>query len=158
MIDPLIMLGMCQRPEHQPEDGMPSLWDPQGERGMGRQSFRDVTRKRHHRARLLCLRCPLLDACERYLSDMENKMVPVAGIVAGRYFDGPPQGGRIKPKPLDKERQVTCRGCGHLMWPRSNILQDHPAIPGPDECQHKGEGLCESCWPKLSREARRHAA
>ncbi len=160
MIDDSSPLGVCQRPEYRPVNpGAPSLWDPQaeGERKSVNEK-KHPTQLRHERARVLCLRCPLLEACEAYLCDLEDNRTQVGGVVAGRYYDGPPDFVcDLKPKSLDKWRQSKCRACGRLMWPRANLIRKPPVQPVPDECQHIGEGLCQDCYPQFARKARRAA-
>lgn len=157
-------LGVCQRREHKAQQGQPSLWDPkhpkdQKHKGAPANAWID----RHYKARLLCHTCPLLDACESYLSDCEKNNIHVAGVIAGRYCDvhylGTPGSHRIRPRPEDQERQVTCRACGKLMWPQRNREQGFNHRIPYDNVQHVGEGLCETCYLTHSRKKRKtHAA
>ncbi|MCQ4611874.1 hypothetical protein [Corynebacterium sp. CCUG 51687] len=107
----------------------------------------------HAKARLLCASCPALEACENYLADKERAGVSVAGVVAGRYCDLPAARAsllppKVLPRPEVAEQQSHCRGCGALMWPQCTPPARVAASEAP---QHQGEGLCENCYPHLSR-------
>lgn len=93
---------------------------------------------RHARARAECLRCPLLEACESALSDMEVSRLPVDGVMAARYSDvGVPSEGKIL--------QDRCLVCGHQMAPQGGwgAMRMYPTTA----LRHVGQGLCNKCWP-----------
>lgn len=118
--------------------GLP--WDG---RRQGEES--DSVRARHAYARQECMRCPLLDACEAYLSDQETDGTRVDGITAGRYSDVNPH------EPSDVAfQQTTCRGCQESMRPQRTPAKPPRLTPRK---KHRGEGLCQDCWPNLSRQA-----
>lgn len=127
---------------HKRQTGKVSQWD-------GRQPQEPTTSvlARHERARLQCHHCPLLNACERALSEMEKKGLRVDGVMAGRYSDV-----------LDYSKaerdltQTNCRGCQATMRPQGRIGNSR-RLPEQTR-QHAGEGLCEDCYPRLSRAAR----
>lgn len=122
---------------------------PNGSPWDGRRPGEETTSvaERHAVARQECMRCPLLDKCEHYLTDQETEGARVDGVIAGRYSDV---------DPLSKNEhqfwQTTCRGCEKDMIPmrptgskRSRGLRR----------KHTGEGLCDECFPVLSRQATR---
>lgn len=140
-------LGICQQSKWQRKahGGEIIPWDS--------IPYADKREAAHAKARVLCASCPVLEACERYLSDMERAGVCVAGVVAGRYCDLLPNSvsgaGPQRLPPADApERQTTCRGCGQRMWPQRASPQRVAETPAP---QHQGEGLCNDCYPHLSR-------
>lgn len=116
----------------------------------------DMTLHRHEEARLLCQRCPVLDACENYLSDMEKRGISVNGVVAGRYSDTPPGGWEKGPAKIPSadinEQQTTCRACREPMWPQITAPERVAKQGGR---QHKGEGLCDLCHPRFARQVRK---
>lgn len=144
----MIKNGVCQRWRRKAGKGEAIPWD----------SFdKAVLRKpAHEQARLLCATCPALEACEADLSEAERAGKSIAGVVAGRYCDlpaaraslSPP---KVLPRPEVAEQQSHCRGCGELMWPQCTPPARVAASNAP---QHHGEGLCENCYPHLSRTAR----
>lgn len=103
---------------------------------------------RHEEARILCRRCPLIDACERALGDMEDQALNVDGVMAGRYAD-------VRPQMVADGIfcQTNCRGCGNSLIPRAGVHLN--AKPRPGARPHVGEGLCEDCWPDLALSTRR---
>lgn len=130
-------LGICQRAEHRTD--RPKLWDPRAQGETPAQ--RDY---RHRQARLLCRQCPMLRACEEYLSQLERDSISIVGVVAGRY----PDYYRTGVSNIE-EVQTCCRICQKPM-----IRQGKRATKR--KRQHKGEGLCSKCWPHMhSRGARR---
>lgn len=136
--------GLCQRSEFRTASG-PSLWDS--------GAYQELTTKvdaRHVKARQLCHQCPLLEQCERMLSDFERRGEPIDGVVAGRYADVPG---------LRKERPM-CLGCGVeliSLAEQSEARPDHrkAKLARRRRKAHIGEGLCRTCYPKLSRQARK---
>ncbi|MBA1834149.1 hypothetical protein [Corynebacterium wankanglinii] len=116
----------------------------------------DVTTARHDRARGLCQCCPVLEACEQYLSDMERAGVGVDGVIAGRYSDTPTRGWNSGPKKLPpapyEGQQTHCRACRTAMWPQAADPELVATQGGP---RHLGEGLCEHCYPRFARHGRR---
>lgn len=115
----------------------------------------DTALERQEYARALCARCPVLEACERMLSDKEKLGECVLGVVAGRFSDVTPEGWKSGPKRLPTHpvdgRQTHCRACGKAMWPQGTAPRKVAASSSP---QHRGEGLCASCYPQFSRAAR----
>lgn len=108
-----------------------------------------LKQRRWQQARLLCAQCPLLDACERYLADYEAKGIYIDGVVAGRFSDVD------HPHIKNEHRQATCLGCGEMMRPRRRA--DAPLVKHEHlERSHVGEGLCDKCYPIMSRKARSH--
>lgn len=109
-----------------------------------------IKEQRWQEARLLCAQCPVLDACEAYVSDLEEQGVYIDGVVAGRFSDV--DAAHV----INDCRQDRCCGCGQRMLPRrhqgSSDLAKHEGI----ERVHVGEGLCDQCWPIMSRKARGH--
>lgn len=102
--------------------------------------------RRQRRAKIDCHRCPILDACERYLSACEKQKIPIDGVVAGRWPDWTKSEITARVKRLQKH----CRHCGHPMRPQWRATDPNPRnVP-----QHVGEGLCNACWPTHSRAAR----
>lgn len=94
--------------------------------------------KRHLQARILCRQCPVLDACEQRLSEMEAADIRIDGVVAARFSD-------VKVS-WAKERQSTCRVCGIKL-----IAQAH-AVKLRESTQvrhHVGKGLCSACAVRL---------
>lgn len=150
--------GICQQPKWRDaaEGGAGMPWDSQlpsdgrGEKG------KQTADKRHNLARKLCQRCPILDACERYLSDTERAGVRVDGVVAGRYSDTPSYGWILGPAHIpdgnEKGRQTNCRACGGPMWPQVTSPEKAQRLGGH---RHIGEGLCELCYPRFARHMRR---
>ena len=139
--------GICQQPKwrYKAHSGEMIPWDAT-DKTVLRESL-------HAKARVLCAACPVLEACESYLADMERAGICVAGVVAGRYSDLFPNsvsgtGPRKLPDADDPERQTTCRGCGERMWPQCTPPALIVETPAP---QHQGEGLCNDCYPQLSR-------
>lgn len=132
------LLGVCQRRSMAATAGKPSLWDPQADAGREREE--DVN-QRHRSAKIMCQACPLLDACEAALSAHEKAGVLIAGVVAGRYSD-------VARK--DNEHQlVSCRLCGEDMLPQAMTRKTIK------QRKHTGEGLCDWCYPQVSRATRR---
>lgn len=147
------VLGVCQRPENQSAPGEPSLWESQMPWERRAKKAVDTFKARHVKARIECSRCPLLEPCERYLSDMEERGLRVDGVVAGRYSDVSQYG---YSKPRDEiGNQSRCRVCREFMWPRAAPPDKlTPDIPR----QHQGEGLCDLCHRRFSRQERRKAS
>ena len=150
-------LGICQRHTWREAalHGEELPWDSR--LGYERRGLsNDATATRHARARGLCQCCPLLDACERYLSDMEQAGVGIDGIIAGRYSDTPDHGWDTGPKklpPAPREGvQTHCRACREAMWPQATDPDRVATQGGP---RHVGEGLCEHCYPRFTRHSRR---
>lgn len=104
-----------------------------------KENFRKLE-ARHVKARLLCARCPVLEECEEYLSDLERKGKRVDGVCAGRYSDVPPRGSARACV------QLNCRTCGQPMAPQAEGVDP--------ETTHQGEGLCGNCYPLFSRKTR----
>lgn len=123
-------------------DGSP--WD-------GRRRGEETARvlERHAAARQECMRCPLLTQCETYLSDQEDAGLRVDGVIAARYSD-------VDPMSRSEQDfwQTTCRGCNKDMLPRSPTGSKR--LRGLYR-KHAGEGLCDECFPVLSRQATRPA-
>ena len=147
------MLGICQRPEHQSAPGEPSLWESQMPWERRLKGQEDPVEARHAKARIECASCPLLEPCESYLADLEERGLSVDGVVAGRYSDAFQKGWT---RPRDRSwTQARCRVCSELMWPRATPPEKiTPELPR----QHQGEGLCDRCHPRFSRQARRRTA
>lgn len=141
-IDHLDAVCVCRRPEHKPTRKNPSVWESNRE-GEKAESWE----RRHRQARVLCRSCPMLDACETELSRLEKEGKPVDGIVAGRYCDIPVHAGPRQ----HAFTTVTCRGCQERIIPQAKA--DAPWHPG--KVLHVGEGLCENCFPRYSRAARK---
>ena len=108
-----------------------------------RESYEEVF-ARHEEARLRCHRCPLLEACERALSDMEKQSLRVDGVMAGRYSD-------VIAYSNGERRfvQTTCRGCSTPLRPQGDVSNNRKFSAGARD--HRGEGLCDQCYPRLAR-------
>ena len=111
-----------------------------------RESYEEVF-ARHEEARLRCHRCPLLAACERALSDMEKQSLRVDGVMAGRYSD-------VIAYSNGERRfvQTTCRGCRAPLRPQGDVSNNRKFPAGARD--HRGEGLCDQCYPRLARAVR----
>lgn len=130
--------GICQRPEHRPTGGMPTLWEGQ----RGRES-KEAAQARHLEAKLLCLRCPLLDACEAMVCHYEKLDQGIDGVVAGRYSTAE--------RLYNKTYIVRCLGCGATLHPQcAQTRRNREGLR-----VHAGEQLCTDCYPRLSRAARK---
>ena len=128
-------VGICMRRENRGTATTPNLWEaPRDQERMA------SVVQRHQRARLLCRRCPLLDACESYLSATEKDGKRVGGVVAARYSD-------IRPA-WTEEWQSACAGCGKPMRPQHVSQRSKPRKTARI---HVGEGLCDDCYPRLRR-------
>lgn len=129
--------GICQRPKYRPGSKIGNLWESQ----RGREAAHDMV-IRHQQARLLCLRCPLLEDCEDMVAYFERQNQPVDGVVAGRYSTV-----IIRAAGADF---VHCRGCQEPLKPQ------HPSGRkyNPDRKVHAGEQFCEDCHPRFSRRMR----
>lgn len=132
--------GICQRPEHRPTASTPSLWE-----GLSTGERRGDVAARHVQAKIECLRCPLLRACEAMLSDSEKSGDPVDGVVAGRYSDC------AIDYSCPDHRQRNCRTCGQPMYPQRWLKKNPEATV---ERVHSGEGLCNGCYSLFSRWSR----
>lgn len=122
----------------------PSLWDTKADG----ETTVDAMKERNQKAMVLCQACPLLDACEAMLSDHEKQSIAISGVVAGRYCDVP-QGAVTQGA---EPRQVTCRGCHEPMQPQH--LAPRRRKKRLSVRIHRGEGLCDWCYPRFSRVAR----
>lgn len=139
------VVGACQRRSMAATATMPSLWDTKAPS----ETTVEPMRKRNQKAMILCQTCPLLDACEAMLADLEKQGIAISGVVAGRYSDVP-----VHPSNRGAEpRQITCRGCHEQMLPQY-VSPYCKQSPRPERC-HVGEGLCDWCYPQISRAARR---
>lgn len=147
--------GICQRKKwrERAAEGYALPWDSR----LGYEKREDgillETQKRHARARALCQRCPVLHACESYVSHMETIGVAIDGVVAGRYSDT--KGKRVPTRPptgTEEEIQTKCLACGSAMWPQATP-RDRVVSSGVP--QHAGEGLCEHCFPTFARQVRK---
>lgn len=133
------VMGVCALPGHESSRAQPSLWESR----RGKEPIEEME-ERHRQARFLCQRCPLLDPCERALSDMELKSIPIDGVMAGRYGD-------VAYGSLwEGDVQRTCAVCGELMNPQRKYRKRTPPVAR----NHMGEGLCEECFPIFSRKNR----
>lgn len=110
------------------------------------ESSEDVL-ARHEEARLRCHHCPLLEACERALSDMEKQALRVDGVMAGRYSDVAAYSNAER-----RYVQTTCRGCHTHLRPQGNVSYKRKLPAGARD--HRGEGLCDQCYPRLARAVR----
>lgn len=99
--------------------------------------------ERHAKARAMCHQCPVLDACEQRLVAYEEAGVRIGGVVAGRYSIV------RAPGPKSGEEQSQCIACAAPLVIRGRMTQS------ADARRHAGEGLCELCWPRMNRKARR---
>lgn len=124
--------GICMRSRYRKLKVSP--WDSQ----VGKEKPEEVKR-RQSEARLLCLRCPLLQECEQYLTDMECEGKHVSGVVAARYSD-------VIPHSFENY-QETCRGCSRPLRPHLPKRRNQD----PNCVQHQGEGLCRDCYPLMHR-------
>lgn len=130
-------MGICGQESYASTRSLPSPWESQ--RTVEKQYEAE---KRHRRARVLCYKCPLFDACERALSDMERAGISVDGVMAGRYSDIPLADG------YTSTFQSECIACGAGLIPQHR----RPRKKFPKSAKrHVGEGLCEECYPLLSR-------
>lgn len=127
--------GVCQRPENRPTATRVSLWETARP-----NEFHSQSADRHRQAKIACLRCPLLRACEAMLSEMERLGEPSDGVVAGRFSDCVPHG-------FTGPRQQRCRTCGESMRSQAWAAKR----PNSVERSHAGEGLCGECYPRFSR-------
>lgn len=128
--------GICQREEYRnPSSGI-RLWE-----SMHPREKSESVNHRHRNARILCRRCPLLDACEKYLTQCELAGASVDGVVAGRYCDVRVWGSVAR-------YQSHCEGCGCPLIPREPGTR---AAFGEGARRHAGEGLCKKCFPLLRR-------
>ena len=100
------------------------------------------------RARVLCLQCPLLEACEDYLSACEQEGLAVDGVIAGRFSDV--YAGNWQ---LEHQIQSHCLGCQTHMLPQKVPPRRDPEQFRSLRRKHVGEGLCDQCYPALSRRA-----
>lgn len=122
--------------------GFENVWEsPPG------ATMRDGDLEVHAWARRLCLMCPVLEACEAYLSDQERAGNHIDGVIAARYSDV------CAPGTFPDRRQTHCSGCGKAMRPQrerglSGVAKKRHK---PPRRKHVGEGLCDKCYPRLSR-------
>lgn len=150
--------GICQKHKWREKAaaGDPLPWDSRLGYERRTDSPTDAAARRHEQARRLCQRCPILDACEHYLSDMERAGISVDGIVAGRYSDTPPGNWKHGPAKLpsgnEEGVQTRCRACRAPMWPQATNPARIADLGGP---QHAGEGLCEPCFTQFARHVRK---
>lgn len=139
------VVGACQRRSMAATRTRPSLWDTKAPS----ETTVEPMRQRNQKAMILCQACPLLEACEAMLADHEKQGVAISGVVAGRYSDVP-----VHPSNRGAEpRQITCRGCHEQMLPQ--YVSPYTKQKNPPERHHVGEGLCDWCYPQISRAARR---
>lgn len=124
------------------QTGKVSPWD--GSRPL--ESSEEVL-ARHKEARLRCHRCPLLEACERALSDMEKQNLRVDGVMAGRYSDVLAYSNAER-----RYAQTNCRGCHAPLRPQGGVSTNRKIPAGARD--HRGEGLCDQCYPRLARAVR----
>lgn len=124
-------MGVCQRPANRSRADWISPWE-------GRLDYEKtpVLEQRHHRARVLCQRCPALAECEDRLAQFEREGLPVDGVVAGRYCDV---------AQVNREYQSHCAGCG------KRLLAQAGKKLRAGQVHHVGEGLCTECYPILRR-------
>lgn len=139
------VVGACQRRSMAATRTRPSLWDTK----VPSETTVDVMRQRNQKAMVLCQACPLLDACEAMLADHEKQGIAISGVVAGRYSDVPVHPSNRSAEP----RQIACRGCQEQMLPQ--YVSPYCKQPNRPERRHVGEGLCDWCYPQISRAARR---
>lgn len=121
--------------------GETSLWDTR----LPKESTQEMI-ARNLRAKLICHQCPLLEPCEKYLSACEQQDLPITGVIAGRYSD-------VRTRHMANDLmtlQRTCRACSAELIPQSGKTH----YVSPQARAHKGEGLCEQCFPIFSRTAR----
>lgn len=137
--------GVCASRHLQPTAEVPSLWESRR-----RWESPEQVEARHQQARIICRRCPALEACEAALSAMERGRFDVDGVMAGRFSDVRPG---VSGKKLS-EVQRRCLGCRNVMGPQTG---PHANTRKQYGCWHAGEGLCDVCHPRLSRAARRRA-
>ncbi|RSZ61523.1 hypothetical protein EAH68_12725 [Corynebacterium hylobatis] len=139
------VLGICQLTANRARPDRPSLWDS---RYTG-EKIPDVL-ARHKAARLACVHCPLLNACEAMLSDHEAQGIHIEGVVAGRHTDFVAHWAKQDSDLV----QTECRGCRRPLQPQKD--RDRP-LRGAQR-PHVGEGMCEVCYPRFSRAARQKKA
>lgn len=150
--------GICQATtwREAAAQGDPMPWESRFGYERRKEGVCEATERRHAHARKLCQRCPVLEACEHYLSDMERAGIGVDGVVAGRYSDTPAHGWVDGPKrqPSGDEEgmQTRCLACRAPMWPQATN-PERVALHGG--AQHAGEGLCDQCYPKFARHVRK---
>lgn len=145
--------GICQRPKYRRaiKRGEVIPWDAHQP-----NTAYLATKHRQEYARILCQQCPMLEACEQRLSHLERRGLSVDGIVAGRVSDVPSHLWQYIPRSLPKKAPgvlTHCRACGTNMWPQCAASDQVRASTAP---QHKGEGLCDRCWPTHTRANRDH--
>lgn len=131
------LIGTCQLPRARSTGADVSLWESRRSR-----EDKDSVGQRHLRARLECWVCPVLEACEAALTDMERQGQHVDGVMAARYSD-------VKSRDALGIHQAKCRGCHVSLWPQAKDPDQMPS----GRLRHVGEGLCETCWPAFSRSA-----
>lgn len=150
--------GICQQRKWRASaiKGKPLPWDARLPADGHGAAAKKRAHARHDRAREICNRCPIIDACERYLAAAERAGIRVDGVVAGRYSDAPTYGWMTGPKNMptgnEEGRQTTCRACREPMWPQ--IISDEKARQRGGK-KHVGEGLCNQCYPHFARHVRR---
>ena len=142
------VVGTCQRRSMAATPTQTSLWDTK----VDGETTVDVMRQRNQKAMVMCQACPLLEVCEAMLSDHEKQGIAISGVVAGRYSDVPVHASSQGAEP----RQSTCRGCHEQMRPQ--YVSSHSKKRNQPEQRHMGEGLCDRCYPQISRAARKGRA
>lgn len=70
--------ALCRRPGFRAAPGRPSLWE-----GIADGETRRDRDQRQAKAVLVCRQCPALDACRRWLADLDARQLSVDGVVAG---------------------------------------------------------------------------
>lgn len=105
-------------------------------RGAIQREKPEKRKARHSRARILCNKCPLLEACEEYLVACEKRKEHIDGVVAGRFSI-------VRPN-FESTTLRECMGCGHA-------LKSPNGYYPPGARQHAGEGLCAKCYPVMRR-------
>lgn len=129
-------IQLCRHPRYQRRGR--NLWETRPKEPT------EQRRERHAQARMLCQSCPLLEACEAALSDLEVQGLGVDGVMAGRMSDVPGYG--------VVEKQDRCRVCGLRLQPQKRVAEKRRLLPG--QRPHVGEGLCDRCYPEHHRQAR----
>lgn len=108
----------------------------------------ELREQRHAKARALCSLCPVLEQCEEFLRTTEAKGILIDGIVAGRTSDVQFTGWGEKNFVVLRR----CRACDVRLQPRRLGASGRALRPG--QRPHRGEGLCDLCFPRFSRVAR----
>jgi len=75
-------LAICRRPEYRPRPDRLTLWEGQSD-----TESRHARYVRQAKAVARCERCPVLDACSRWLEDVVRSGLSVDGVVAGRVCE-----------------------------------------------------------------------